>query len=489
MSRTAWLVPEVIQTSAMDCGPAVLEAALAGFGVRVHPGHLRTACQTDVDGTSIDTLEDLSAKLGMQPVQTIVPLAHITDPACLPLPAVVVTERPDGGRHFVLLWRRVGPYFQVMDPSSGRHHLRLADLRSRLYRHTMVLPHDSGGRWAASEVLRGGLSRRLERLGAAALLDTIEDFADLGALCRATTAVEDLLASGALKRADAGPLVAALRQSAPLLADTATPVDAAPEGVVLSGAVVLRLQAPTGPVQATGSLARALSTPRPPLWGALLHLLHTVSPRLLPLAAVTVVLGAVAGTLQSALFRALIDADRWLPTPHARAGGMAALLVLSLGIIGLSTAWSATVARAARALELHLRLRFHARLPRLDVRYYTSRLQSDLAERAHALVALNTLPAALTRLMQAAAALVASLAALTWLDPGLAPVVLLAVVLSFAAPAVVHPLLASRELRRQTFDGSLARTYLDAMLGASPIRAHGAEEAVRRDHEALLTGW
>ncbi len=49
----------------MDCGPAVLEAALAGFGVRVHPGHLRTACQTDVDGTSIDTLEDLSAKLGM----------------------------------------------------------------------------------------------------------------------------------------------------------------------------------------------------------------------------------------------------------------------------------------------------------------------------------------------------------------------------------------------------------------------------------------
>ena len=51
------LAPEVVQTSAMDCGPAALACLLAGFGVDAGYGRLREACQTDVDGMSIDTLE------------------------------------------------------------------------------------------------------------------------------------------------------------------------------------------------------------------------------------------------------------------------------------------------------------------------------------------------------------------------------------------------------------------------------------------------
>ena len=50
-----FLIPEVVQTSAMDCGPAALKAILEGFGIPVSYGRLREACQTDVDGTSINT--------------------------------------------------------------------------------------------------------------------------------------------------------------------------------------------------------------------------------------------------------------------------------------------------------------------------------------------------------------------------------------------------------------------------------------------------
>ena len=57
------LAPEVIQTSAMDCGPASLKCLLEGFGIRVSYGRLREACQTDVDGTSIDTLEEVALPL------------------------------------------------------------------------------------------------------------------------------------------------------------------------------------------------------------------------------------------------------------------------------------------------------------------------------------------------------------------------------------------------------------------------------------------
>ena len=50
------LAPEVIQTSEMDCGPAALKCLLGGYGIPISYGRLREACQTDVDGTSIDVL-------------------------------------------------------------------------------------------------------------------------------------------------------------------------------------------------------------------------------------------------------------------------------------------------------------------------------------------------------------------------------------------------------------------------------------------------
>ena len=61
-ARLRLLVPETIQTSGMDCGPAALHSLLAGFGVAVSYGRLREACQTDVDGTSINALEASRAR-------------------------------------------------------------------------------------------------------------------------------------------------------------------------------------------------------------------------------------------------------------------------------------------------------------------------------------------------------------------------------------------------------------------------------------------
>jgi ABC-type bacteriocin/lantibiotic exporter with double-glycine peptidase domain len=47
LKRRRWLVPEVVQTSAMDCGPAALKCLLEGFGIPVSYGRLREACQTE----------------------------------------------------------------------------------------------------------------------------------------------------------------------------------------------------------------------------------------------------------------------------------------------------------------------------------------------------------------------------------------------------------------------------------------------------------
>src|SRR5687767_16040685 len=98
--RRRLMVPEVIQSSAMDCGPAALKCLLEGFGIAVSYGRLREACQTDVDGTSIDTLEDVAVQLGLVAEQTMVPVDHLLLPVAQTLPALVVTVLPDGSTHF-----------------------------------------------------------------------------------------------------------------------------------------------------------------------------------------------------------------------------------------------------------------------------------------------------------------------------------------------------------------------------------------------------
>jgi ABC-type bacteriocin/lantibiotic exporter with double-glycine peptidase domain len=63
--RARTIIPEVIQISATDCGPAAVKSVFAGMGLELNYRVLREACQTDVDGTSIDTLEELSMQLGL----------------------------------------------------------------------------------------------------------------------------------------------------------------------------------------------------------------------------------------------------------------------------------------------------------------------------------------------------------------------------------------------------------------------------------------
>src|SRR5262245_9967074 len=172
---TRWLVPEVVQTSAMDCGPAVLKAALEGFGIPASYGRLREACQTDVDGTSINTLEEVARQLGLDAEQVMLPVDHLLLSQAEALPALLVTRQPSGMTHFVLVWRRHGPLVQVMDPGEGRRWVSTRRLLGEVYVHEHRVPAAAWRDWAMSEAFGRPLTRRLADLGlakdAAALID------------------------------------------------------------------------------------------------------------------------------------------------------------------------------------------------------------------------------------------------------------------------------------------------------------------------------
>src|ERR1700690_1180672 len=109
LGRRRIFVPEVVQTSVMDCGPASLKCLLEGFGIPVSYGRLREACQTDVDGTSIDTMEEAAVQLGLNAEQIMVPADHVLAPEADLLPAIVVVRLASGSTPFVVAWRPAGP--------------------------------------------------------------------------------------------------------------------------------------------------------------------------------------------------------------------------------------------------------------------------------------------------------------------------------------------------------------------------------------------
>ena len=148
----------------MDCGPAARKSLLDGFGIPVSYGRLREACQTDVDGTSVDTLEDVAVRLGLEAEQILVPADHVLLPAAHALPALAVAELPNGAAHFVIVWSRHGRLVQVMDPAFGRRWISETRFLQELYEHTMRVPAAAWREWAGSDETRGAIESRLDAL-------------------------------------------------------------------------------------------------------------------------------------------------------------------------------------------------------------------------------------------------------------------------------------------------------------------------------------
>src|SRR5208337_4620069 len=90
IARKRFLVPETIQSSLMDCGPAALKSLLGGFNLDASYGFLRKTCETSVDGTSIDVVEEVATQLGLEAEQVVIPPEYVLLQQAHALPAVVV---------------------------------------------------------------------------------------------------------------------------------------------------------------------------------------------------------------------------------------------------------------------------------------------------------------------------------------------------------------------------------------------------------------
>lgn len=514
MSRYRFLAPEVIQTSAMDCGPAALKSLLGGFGIEASYGRLREACQIDLDGTSINTLEDVAVQLGLAAEQVMVPADHLLVPAARTLPALVVVRLPNGLTHFLVVWRVLGRFVQVMDPGSGRHWWTSRQLLDQVYIHRMPVPAAGWRRWAGSpeylDPLRGrlmdlGVSREeAERLLTTALEDP--EWTALAALDASARMVRSVVDSGGLRRggATARLLASVFEQARAGAGDLNGPVPeaywsvrpASPDEdgeaqVLLRGAVLVRVlgRREGAAPELSPELAAALAEPPSRPGRTLLRLVReggAAGPAALVLALLAAGLGVA---FEALLFRAFFDLGRELGLADQRLAAVLLLLGFMAALLFLDLPVTLGTLRLGRHLEARLRMAFLAKIPRLGDRYFNSRLTSDMAERSHSTHRLRVAPELGESFLRSAFELIFTVAGIVWLDPGIAPLALLTGAIVVGVPVLMLPVIQEWDLRLRSHTGALARFYLDALLGLFPIRTHGAQKAVRRQHESLLVEW
>ncbi|WP_165942686.1 cysteine peptidase family C39 domain-containing protein [Micromonospora sp. KC721] len=494
--RRRLFAPEVVQTSAMDCGPATLTGLLRGFGIRASYARLRDACATDVDGTSIDAMQDAAQLLGLDVQQVMMPVEHLLSEQAEALPAIVVTRQPGGSTHFVVVWRRHGRLLQVMDPAVGRRWVHAERFLADVYVHEMTIPAAAFNRWARSDAMSGPLRCALAWLGiapadadamisAAKAVDGWLGFAALDAAVRQVT-VE--VRGAALPRRAAAAKVRRLVASPRSIADEHWFARAAEDDhVTIRGAVLVRALGVAADQPSADSLppdlAAALSHTDPAPVRFLRQRLREIGRWRLAGLSTGAALAAVAVLTEAVAFRALLGDD-------ADPAGLIPLLV-GLGAVLLALdGFLVTQAMAVgRRLERNLRAGLMRLLPTLPDRYLRSRPLSDLAERAHRMHRLRELPNQTVEAVRLGVYLALLPVVIGLIDARSAVPAALAATVATGVGLLLLPAQAERELRLRSHVGVVARFYLDALVGLVAIRSHRAESVVEREHDRLLGPW
>ena len=524
--RRRWLAPEVVQTSSMDCGPAALKCLLEGFGVPISYGRLREACQTDVDGTSIDTIEAVANRLGVVAEQEMLPLDHLFLDGVDLLPALFVVRHSDGPTHFVVAWRRVGDWLQVMDPSVGRRWVRIGKFRDEIFRQETSVRAREWRAWAETDEFQTPLRARLKQLGIGAagagalIADAASDpiWFSFGVLDASVRLVNVIAGAGGVSRGgEATRLLTAMfddtrRSTGDVFrfipreywSVSPDPTDYWTDDtakLLLRGAVLMRVsgragarerargetapdEPPLSPELAAALAEKPLSPPRM-LWGMLRE-----DGLLAPMAlAGAIVIATGAAVIEALLFRGLLDIGSMLNLPGQRLAAAFGLVAFAGLLMAIRIPVIAESMRMGRRFDAGLRMALLRKLPRLADRYFQSRPISDMADRAHGVHLARLVPGLGVHFLQTLCELFLTLAGVLLLDPASLWPALALTAFALAVPALTQPMINERDLRVRNHAGALNGFYLDTLLGLVPVRTHAAGRAVRRQHESLLVEW
>ncbi len=492
-----FFVPEVLQSSEMDCGPAALKAVLNGFGLGVNYERLREACNTGADGTSIDTLEEIADGLGLDASQQMVALDDAIDVLERSTPCLAVVQSVSGAPHFVVVWRVAFGFVQLMDPARGRVFVRASDFLQSLHVHEQAFEtEDFAAWWQTTEWFRHA-QRRLAAAGKPQALDPSLGVARLGLVEGAARVIERLVARGALPRRGVGDTIDAF------VAEQLGP----DPGVLPESQIVIREDPDRGQVTVRGALFLAIHPPSDPAAapprthagllgddgpsGTRLFITEVLLKNRGVLVALSLmsVLATLLALGEMVMVRAAFNARSLLSLPQQRVVATVLYAAVVVLFVVLDTALNFGILQLGRNAELRLRLLLLAKLPRLPDHYFRSRSMSDVTHRSQGLFQVKALPEVAMVLLKHGVDILVTVTALCLVFPQGTPLALMIVVVGVVAPAWSIRARQRVESRVQTHSSSLAQLYLEVLLGLAPLRAHGAQRAIRAKQDEYLVDW
>jgi ATP-binding cassette subfamily B protein len=490
----------------MDCGPAALAALLIGCGKDVSYPRLRESCQTDVDGTSIDRLEELACRFGLDAEQVILPNDAVLDGCEESVPCVAVVVLPSGLTHFVVVWNVLFGYVQIMDPAVGRRWVRKDAFLDSLYQHRMLVSKKEWIQYAESHHFRTTLTHRLRKIcqddrWIDRIMKTAYENGDWRSIASLDAVLRFAGAPPALRalRADRQRLLHAYADHPMLLSNYLLPdrfqvtaVDGKPDSLSVRGAVLIQVggfSAPPNTATSDSVVAHARSTTRPSAssWWREVRATTGTSKNVLVALSASAIAASVT-LVEGLLLRYMVD----LNIPHDFVLLLGTLLILmlplvasiaiDLGVLGISQG-------VGRRIDIHLRTSMLERLPKIRDEYFASRLTSDLAMRGHNVSELKAMPHLQAKLVSLVARMVFLAIGLCWLMPAFALHILAGFVLSIATQLLVMPYLRECDLRSRSHLAAIGKIHLDSLRGAELIWSHNASKAVAYEHEALQVAW
>ncbi len=543
-NKRLFFIPQGNQSAEVSDTLAIVKAMLLGYQIAVTDAQLAQALPEGISVDSPAALIQIAQKFGLTIEQAMLPADALHLSTALPALVMLrpITEEPP---HWAVVWNRLGPLFQVLDPQLGRLWIGAKQLLTELGSEDLFLSAEVWREIATSPTSRQFLQERLLALKLEAQqVDTLmtEAYAPAhgygpAALDAAIRTVEHLVQQRSLQRGieaeravmhTFGQALQLLVEKRQLLAPTnwaaipdltAETLDQA--SVRLHGIVGLRVvgqvategvatpthtasTAPEAPTQAaeataqqpeaTGQTVGATATkpdaqpePPPPPRSVIGYLREEglFSPIMI---AVAVTFAGAGMFFQAILFRSLAELSLRLGTVEQRMWTIALLLAFTLTLLGLKWFSHSAVTKLGHRLDGRLRLAVLEQIPRLSSGYFEHISPGDMIERIHQVRSVRKLPFYASEFLHIFCQFLMTIVGLFLLDWLSAVITFIKLLLPFAT-MYISGYIGSEAQRTRIYLGFLSRFYLDSMQGLVAIRTHGAESATRREYEGLLGKW
>jgi len=526
-SGRRYFIPEVIQTSAMDCGPATLKAVLEGYYISASYERLREICQTDVSGTSINTIEDIACDLGLEAEQVIIQKDHLMLSETDALPAIVVVRLPDGHGHFIVVWRSHGKMLQVMDPAIGRIWITQQQLMNMVYPFSQSVDIDIWEDYSKSDTFCAPLKRRMsnlhirmseiDRLINHARQKHWQYMATLDASVRILHTiyhsgtyftVEDI--ENTLNTYYELALNEPSKQIIPNEYFSVLPDSNSRQALLMKGTLLIHISGKNGKIHADEEfdLKEQHSNQKNTetmISGVLKSAIHDkpVQPekefyeqvlsenKLWPLMLLLALsLAAINVTIEAFLLMGFFEIGNDLSNGfHQQPITMTSIFIFFVALLCLESPINAAILNLGRRFEISMRMKFLKKVPELEDNYFRSRLNSDMAQRVHDMRLIRNMPEIAGGIYRLIFQIVITVMGIMYLMPTVSMIPVVAGLTAMMIPMASIHFLKEQDLRFRTLTGSLAQFCLDALIGLVPIRSHNAENAMRYKFEAILCKW